>query len=349
MSVFQKVGGWITDKKDRFVRGEAGATGGYYGSSEAEHTYGQMGRGDQEDSERPQEMDQTGRFAPPAPKDYGGGRVPYQSQRDLQEKQAAMEAEQQRLARQDQRGYAQRPMQQNYQGPQQGWQNSYGQPPQGGFQPAPMGYPPNPQQTSNVVPFPGMQKAPDGNIYAHTEYVLLLRSRNECTTIIQYIKTNASVFLDMEFIASDTERQRCVDMLSGAAYTLGCQINRISARGIYLISSPTVYLVVDPALRRAVTTPETSSFVRQSYEGGYGLGRQSTGGYAGQGFSAAGQTGEPPRPRFGQTQGYDTGNSPQRMGRSFGDVMAGEGSGSYPGASGFQAGNTGRFPKKGFQ
>lgn len=105
------------------------------------------------------------------------------------------------------------------------------------------------QQTSNVVPFPGMQRAADGSVYAHVEYIVLLRSRNECKDVIAYIKTNASVFLNMEFIASDSERQRCVDMLSGAAYTLGCALNKISPRGIYLISSPSVRVVLDPAMR----------------------------------------------------------------------------------------------------
>ena len=29
------------------------------------------------------------------------------------------------------------------------------------------------QQTSNVVPFPGMQRAADGSVYAHVEYIVL--------------------------------------------------------------------------------------------------------------------------------------------------------------------------------
>lgn len=98
------------------------------------------------------------------------------------------------------------------------------------------------------------------------EYVVLLRSRNECKDVIGYIKTNASVFLNMEFIASDSERQRCVDMLSGAAYTLGCALNKISPRGIYLISAPTVKVVLDPAMQKAAAAPEAQGYARQRYE-----------------------------------------------------------------------------------
>lgn len=109
---------------------------------------------------------------------------------------------------------------------------------------------------------------------------MLLRSRNECKDVIGYIKTNASVFLNMEFIASDSERQRCVDMLSGAAYTLGCALNKISPRGIYLISAPTVKVVLDPAMQKAAAAPEAQGYARQRYEqegysAGYAQAQQS--------------------------------------------------------------------------
>ena len=132
----------------------------------------------------------------------------------------------------------------------------------------------------NVVMFPGMQQNPEGMAYTHVEYVVLLRSRNECKDVIGYIKTNASVFLNMEFIASDSERQRCVDMLSGAAYTLGCALNKISPRGIYLISAPTVKVVLDPAMQKAAAAPEAQGYARQRYEqegysAGYAQAQQS--------------------------------------------------------------------------
>ena len=83
--------------------------------------------------------------------------------------------------------------------------------------------------------------------------------------MIEYIKTNASVFLNIEYIANDTERQRCVDMLSGAAYTLGCTINRISARGMYLISAPTVCVVMDSASQKASGGEAARGYAQQTY------------------------------------------------------------------------------------
>ena len=162
-----------------------------------------------------------------------------------QQQQAAYEQQKQAAAQAaaQQRAQARQPVQQ-VQAPANGY--------------AQQGYGP---VNGNVVMFPGMQQAPEA--YTHVEYVVLLRSRNECKDVIGYIKTNASVFLNMEFIASDSERQRCVDMLSGAAYTLGCALNKISPRGIYLISAPTVKVVLDPAMQKAAAAPEAQGYARQ--------------------------------------------------------------------------------------
>ena len=204
MGIFRRVGEWLTEKSDRFIRGEAEGTGGYYGSREAEQAYGGM--------EQPMEGTENfeGEEAPRKPLDpfgYGegdyGGRVPYRSRYDLEREaqQAAKQPEPQPQPVMQQQQMQQPVMQQPAQAQQQGvyQQQAYAQP------------------ASNVVPFPGMQRSADGSVYAHVEYIVLLRSRNECKDVIAYIKANASVFLNMEFIASDSERQRCVDMLSGAA------------------------------------------------------------------------------------------------------------------------------------
>jgi FtsZ-interacting cell division protein YlmF len=180
-----------------------------------------------------------------------------------------------------------------------------------------------PQQTmGNVVTFPGMQVSPDGSTYAHVEYVVLLRSRNECKDVIAYIKSNASVFLNMEFIASDSERQRCVDMLSGAAYTLGCALNKISPRGIYLISSPSVRVVLDPAMQKFTSAPEAQGYTQQGRQPLYETEPQQN--YQQQPVQ---ETQQPVKAgtfttRF-QAQGA------LRMPTSFGSVMAGNATGMY--------------------
>lgn len=304
MGIFRKVGTWLTEKSDRFIRGEADGQGGYYATHDAEQAYS-VGM-EQPEAEQEGMTEETSARKPLDPFGHGeseyGGRQVYRSH-------------------QEQEREAQQPVQ----------QAQYTQPVAQNPQPAPQSQPQTryaPQQPmSNVVPFPGMQRSPDGSLYAHVEYVVLLRSRNECKDVIAYIKANASVFLNMEFIASDNERQRCVDMLSGAAYTLGCALNRISPRGIYLISSPSVRVVLDPAMQKFANTAEAQGFVRQRYDN--------------ENYAYQAQPAEPPRQeantRRQPVSAFASGSpttrfqaqGTQRMPTSFGSVMAGNATGIY--------------------
>ncbi|NLI21176.1 MAG: cell division protein SepF, partial [Clostridiales bacterium] len=273
MGMFQKVNDWLADKGDRFARGgDANRTpnGAYYASSEAEQAYGGMRAPVRNPAPSAAEPANT----PPAdPNDKYDGRVPYKSQKDLQ-----AEAETRRQQMEDQARRQQAAQQQRQAQP---------------FGRVPAQQAAYPQAQGNVVPFPGMIRGPEGRLYAHVEYVVLLRSRNECTKVIEYIKANASVFLNMEFIANDSERQRCVDMLSGAAYTLGCALNKISQRGIYLISSPSVRVEIDPALQKFASVPEAQGYVRPEYAaygGAAGYGARAPA-YASQGGGYAAASG----------------------------------------------------------
>jgi len=300
LGIFRKLGDWLTDKSDRFVRGGE-AEAGYYASQEAQQAYSGMAEPEKEESVR-EPLDPFGH----GNGEYGG-RKPYRSRYDL-EREAAEQAAAQQVQQQP---MPQQPVQQM---PQPA-------PQQPVYQPQPQ-----PQQAGNVVTFPGMHNSMDGSVYAHVEYVVLLRSRNECKDVIAYIKSNASVFLNMEFIASDSERQRCVDMLSGAAYTLGCALNKISPRGIYLISSPSVRVVLDPAMQKFTAAPEAQGFVRQQYE---------TENYTQRSFAAQPQPEEAQRqqPVNGFSAGSPTtrfqAQASQRMPTSFGSVMAGNATGMY--------------------
>lgn len=303
MGIFRKLGDWLTDKSDHFVRGGE-QEAGYYASQEAFQAYGGTGEPEGEESAR-EPLDPFGH----GNGEYGG-RKPYRSRYDLEREAAEQAASQQAQMQQMQPTV-------NPQAAPQMQQPVQSMPPQ-----QQTAYPPQQsQQASNVVPFPGMQHSVDGSVYAHVEYVVLLRSRNECKDVIAYIKANASVFLNMEFIASDSERQRCVDMLSGAAYTLGCALNKISPRGIYLISSPSVRVVLDPAMQKFTAAPEAQGFVRQQYE---------SESYQPRAYAQETQRQQPassfsagsPTSRF-QAQGT------QRMPTSFGSVMAGNATGMY--------------------
>lgn len=310
MSIFRKVGHWLTEKSDRFIRG-----GEEYDSYEGEEAAESQQAVQEEEMPR-QTLDPFGNGD-----DEYGGRVPYRSRRDLEREAAEKQQREQQAAYQQQ-------MRQPQQAPQmqQGYQQAYPQ--------------------SNVVPFPGMQRGPDGAVYSHVEYVVLLRSRMECKNVIAYLKSNASVFLNMEFIASDSERQRCVDMLSGAAYTLGCNLNKISPRGIYLISAPTVCVVLDQAMQKVASAPESQGFVRQRYDNeAYSAKPQPQPQPMAQQPVAQPQPQPEPqaqRPVSGFSSGSPTSRfqaqGQQRVPTSFGSVMAGNATGMYQ-----PVGGTGRY------
>lgn len=285
MGMFQKIGNWLTEKSDRFIRGNV------------QNEFEPEQLAPEEEGEAPvhEPLDPFGR----GEGEYGG-RVPYRSKADLErEAQARQQAAQQTA------------LQQAMQQQQMMQQASYQQPRQASY-----------QQGGNVVQFPGMSSAQDGSVYAHVEYVVLLRSRQECKDVIAYIKSNASVFLNMEFIASDSERQRCVDMLSGAAYTLGCALNKISPRGIYLISSPSVRVVLDPAMQKFTAAPEAQGYTQQQS-------RQRFDSEARQAYQQPEQEAQPQQVAAGSFTTRFQAQSAQRMPTSFGSVMAGNATGMY--------------------
>ncbi|MBR4069320.1 MAG: cell division protein SepF [Clostridia bacterium] len=267
MSMFKKIGRWVADQSDRFVRGVA---------PREEENVGVVLQGQPEAAEtgegvRQDMVDPFGHG-----EDKYGGRTPYRSRADIEEEarqraaQQQYEQQQQQYAQQQQQ-YAQQQQyvqqqqyeqqqqyaqQQQYEQQQQyAQQQQYEQQQQGQY-----------TLPSNVVTMPGMQTGADGNVYAHMEYIVQLTDRGQCRKVIDYIRNNASVFLNMEAIEDPSERLRCVDVLSGASYALGCQIRRISPCGVYLISSPSVQLVLDEASKEIARAPEVRSFARQSYE-----------------------------------------------------------------------------------
>ena len=205
MSVLQRVTGWLTGKNNHNAQTAYGGykPRGYYGSAAGGGRIRHHGLRPRLRCARRGLLSEN-QTRPPDHLGGGdpyNGRVPYRSQRDQYAEQESMRYQQADMRHR--RIDAQQPP---YQQTPYARQDAYQQP-----------------QEGNIVNFPERQQetAP-----AHVEYVILLRSRNECTKVIEYIKTNASVFLNMEYIANEGERQRCVDMLSGAAYTLGCQLHK---------------------------------------------------------------------------------------------------------------------------
>lgn len=87
----------------------------------------------------------------------------------------------------------------------------------------------------------------DGNrAYVHVERITQLVSFQACYRIIEFMKNGESVIVNTESIANEAEVIRCIDMLSGAAYTLGCSITKITnIKRAYLISPPTVQVLAE--------------------------------------------------------------------------------------------------------
>jgi|GEM_PF-6434995 len=126
-----------------------------------------------------------------------------------------------------------------YQQPAGGYQQPTGYQPANGYQ-QPTGYPPAgeyaPQQppASNITypAFPGASEGTKLPLIRITQ----LHSVQQCYRIIEFMRDREVLVVNTEPIASDQEVQRCVDMISGAAFTLSCSLTRITrAERAYLI------------------------------------------------------------------------------------------------------------------
>ena len=130
-------------------------------------------------------------------------------------------------------------------------QQGYTQQFQGGYQQQPWPQQDSYQQPQDNISFmPGMYV--DGSrAYAHVERITQLVSFQACYRIIEFMKNGESVIVNTESIPKEAEVIRCIDMLSGAAYTLGCSITKITnIMRAYLISPPTVQVLADVFIQR---------------------------------------------------------------------------------------------------
>ena len=277
--VFQSVRDWVAEKSNAFLHGEVNYQNNYYGSSEEAEEYATL-------NEEP--------AAPAAPQQEGYYQAPYN--------QAPQAAQWQ------QGGYPGYGQAGGYQAaPQQPWQQApYQQPLKQEAQPLQGGYAqrPQPKAQDNVVPFPGTFQAPSGKAYSHIERVAQLVSRDACYAIIDFMKNGESVIVNIESIQSDQEVQHCVDLLSGAAYTLGCTITKFSTqRRAYLIAPATVQVLLDDYTQKLNTRRSAGRNPRvRSYagpEGGYEPGQR--GAYEPE-RSPFARPAYPPRPSYQPSQ-----------------------------------------------
>lgn len=91
----------------------------------------------------------------------------------------------------------------------------------------------------------------DGNAYNHVERITQLVSVSACFRIIEFMRNGESVIVNTEGIANEADVQRCLDMLAGAAFTLGCSLTKITqVKRAYLIAPLSVLVMQDVAISR---------------------------------------------------------------------------------------------------
>lgn len=125
---------------------------------------------------------------------------------------------------------------------------------------------------NNMVAFPGVELENAMNVSPVNvkAQIIQLKNRETCKIVIEALKDYTTVIVNMENVASDNEKQRCVDMLGGAAYTLSCQISKVSGKGVYIISPNNVIIEMDEGSLRlnGIARQARDTYAGPRYSGG---------------------------------------------------------------------------------
>ena len=117
-------------------------------------------------------------------------------------------------------------------------------------QPAPQ---PQVQQSpipDNISYMPGGIIGRDGKEYLHTVRIAQITGVPDCYLLMQSMRNNESVIVNLDLVPDTAEIDRCLDLLFGACYALQCQFNHVSTRNIYLLTPGTVQVENVENLRR---------------------------------------------------------------------------------------------------
>ena len=120
-------------------------------------------------------------------------------------------------------------------------------------QPAPQPQAQQPQQPpipDNISYMPGGIIGKDGTQYLHTVRIAQITGVPDCYLLMQSMRNNESVIVNLDLVPDTTEIDRCLDLLFGACYALQCQFNHVSTRNIYLLTPGTVQVENVENLRR---------------------------------------------------------------------------------------------------
>lgn len=83
---------------------------------------------------------------------------------------------------------------------------------------------------------PGQFVHEDGIAYTHVERLAQPLSSSSCFRLIDFMRNGESIIVNTELIQDERENSHCLDLLYGAAFTMGYTFTKISRMRIYLIS-----------------------------------------------------------------------------------------------------------------
>ena len=89
-----------------------------------------------------------------------------------------------------------------------------------------------------------------GSAYIHTERVIQMMNVEATFRVIDFMRNNESIIVNVEGIANETETQRCLDLLVGAAFTMGCSMTKITQfKHAYLFAPRSVLVLADDSVK----------------------------------------------------------------------------------------------------
>lgn len=109
---------------------------------------------------------------------------------------------------------------------------------------------PQPPVPDNISYMPGAIVGKDGREYLHIVRVAQISGVPDCYVLMQSMRNNETVVVNLDMVPDPAEIDRCLDLLFGASYALQCQFHRVSSRNIYLLTPATVQVETAENLRR---------------------------------------------------------------------------------------------------
>ena len=201
-----------------------------------------------------------------APYDAYSQPSPYAQQDSMQMQPVAQQPEMYTFQQNYQQAFWSQP-EQSYAAPQPEYQSGYQphfQSPQANQPGSPfVGYQPQFQPQQPVMQQPQQQPVPDnisympggfvgkdGREYLHTVRIAQITGVPDCYMLMQSMRNNETVVVNLDLVPDTVEIDRCLDLLFGACYALQCSFNHVSTRNVYLLTPGAVQVEHADNLRR---------------------------------------------------------------------------------------------------